>query len=151
MLPTARDNRVSVIHQKGVADVGCLVTRPAFVEIAVYDAVPPVVDFVREGAIAPDDVHGVEDVYVEAVFDEAGGIPRRLVEIDNLGVQSGLWIDHGTGPAYQDFVRADRSKRLSAECGPAAGDLELCHPRRGSCGGRCAVATDLSLDRVAWR
>ena len=125
MLPAARNDRVSVIHQETVADVGGLVTGSAFVEVAVHDPVAAVVDLVGQHAVAPGHVHRLEDVHVEGVFDEAGGIPRRLVQIDNLGVQRGAWIDHRPRPADQNFIRADRSKGLSAKCSTAARDLEV--------------------------
>ena len=68
-LPAARDEGVAVAHDERVTHVGRLVAESAFVEIAVHESVPTIVELVEKDPVPFVHVHGLEDLHVEGVLD----------------------------------------------------------------------------------
>ena len=128
MHPAARDVGVAVVHEEAVAGIVGLVARPSLVPVPVEGPVRAIVDLVEQRAVALTDVHRLQNVHVEAVFDQPRGVARRLVEIDDAGVERGLRVGDGMRRPHEDFVRAGGSERLAAECGTPARDVESGDP-----------------------
>jgi hypothetical protein len=131
-LPAGPDQGVAQAHQEAVAGVLGLrhVGAAAIVE-AQEAAVAPVGELVQEAAAAPGDVDGLDDIQRGGELDEAGGIARGQVEIDDRG-QAGLGrVDREVGMAEQALIGAGLAEGDAPGEGLPARDVEpdlvLCH------------------------
>ena len=131
-LPARPDQRVAETHQEAVASVlGLRHVGAATIAEAREAAVAPVRELIEHAAAASGDLDGLDDVERGRELDEARGVARRQVEIDDRR-QAGLGrVDREVGIAEQALVGTGLAEGDASGEGFAALDVEpnlvACH------------------------
>ena len=118
--------------------------RGALLKRASARFVAAVVDVVEQRAVALGHVDGLEDVEVGGILDHAARVARRLVEIDDRGVERMRGIELAVEAADDLLVGADLAEGLPGRERLLPADLDPRHARIGQRHRRDQGETDIS-------
>ena len=106
-LPAGPDDGVALAHEEAVAGVGSLRQVGAAAVVEAHGAAAAAIgELVEEAAVAAAEVDRLEDVEVGGELDEAGGVARREVEVDDGGQAGRRRVDGEVDLADQALVGA---------------------------------------------
>ena len=136
-VPATERYRITLRHKEGVAEKRCIGNRARVVSahstVESVDRFPSAIRrLVQHPVIALAEVHRLENIKVERVFDFAPGVPRRKLQIDDDRVFRILGIELAKCLSHDLFVLPDTRPRVAAESRRLLrGDLNLLHTRAG--------------------
>ena len=114
-LPPAPHQREAVAHQEAVAGVARMAALRRAVQSRHDRLVAAVGHVVHQPAIAARDIERLQDAELGLILDVAARIARRLVQIDDAGIQRMRGIQFAERRAVQPFIGTDRAEFRAAE------------------------------------
>ena len=114
-LPPAPHQREAAAHQEAVAGVARMAALRRAVQSRHDRLVAAVGHVVDQPAIAARNVNRLQNAELGLILDVAACIARRLVQIDDAGVQRMCWIELAERRAMQPFIGTDRTEFLTAK------------------------------------